>query len=134
MTPRQLRFVAEYVKDLNATQAYIRAGYSKGGAAQAADKLLRNAEIQVAIATRQMVIGDRLEITAEKILRDLEASRKAAHSADQHSAAIRAAELLGKHIGMFVDRSETTVTERNVIRVPETSDDAEAWQGSHKPH
>jgi phage terminase small subunit len=135
MTPRQERFIAEYVKDLNATQAYMRAGYSPGGAAQAAEKLLRNADICAAIAKRQQAIGQKLEITAEKVLSDLESHRKAAAMDGQHSAAIRAAELLGKHIGMFVDRSETVVTERTVIRAPEPAQTAEEWRASlPKPH
>ena len=136
MNPKQERFVAEYVKDLNATQAYIRAGYSKGGAAQAAEKLLRNTEIQAAIADKQQVIGERLEITAAKVLQDLEDARRNAMATMEWGPAIRAAELLGKHIGMFVDRSETVITERNVIRAPEMSETPADWQSTYtpKPH
>lgn len=134
VTPKQERFIAEYVKDLNATQAYIRAGYSPNGAAQAAEKLLRNAEICVAIAKRQQAIGKRLDITTEKVLSDLQAVIDGAMAAGQYSAAARAAELHGKHIGMFVDRSETVVTERNVIRSPEVNETADDWQATHKPH
>ncbi len=133
MTPRQQRFIAEYVKDLNATQAYMRAGYSPGGAAQAAEKLLRNAEICLAIAKLQKAIGDRLEITAEKVLRDLESTRTSAIASEEWGPAIRASELQGKHIGMFGERV-TITDERSVIRAPETSDSPDAWQTSHKPH
>ncbi len=118
MNPKQERFVAEYVKDLNATQAYMRAGYSPGGAAQAAEKLLRNAEVKAAIATLQAKIGARLEITAAKVLQDLEDARRNAMATMEWGPAIRAAELLGKHIGMFVERSQSDVTVHGAIDRP----------------
>ncbi len=43
------KFVLEYVKDLNATQAYIRAGYSKKGARQSASNLLSNTDVKAAV-------------------------------------------------------------------------------------
>jgi len=50
LTPRQTRFVAEYLVDLNATQAAIRAGYSHRTAKQQGARLLTNADIAAAIA------------------------------------------------------------------------------------
>lgn len=52
LTPKQQRFVEEYLIDLNATKAYIRAGYtvkSEDVAAATAYKLLRDAKVQEAI-------------------------------------------------------------------------------------
>jgi phage terminase small subunit len=49
-TSKQRRFVDEYLIDLNATQAAIRAGYCTKTAAQQAARLLRNVKIQQAIA------------------------------------------------------------------------------------
>jgi len=43
LTLKQPRFVAEYLKDLNATQAAIRAGYSRKTAEVQGSRLLRNA-------------------------------------------------------------------------------------------
>jgi phage terminase small subunit len=42
LTPKQERFIDEYLIDLNATQAAIRAGYSKRSARQIAEKLCQN--------------------------------------------------------------------------------------------
>jgi phage terminase small subunit len=50
LTPKQALFVAHYVACWNATEAARRAGYAAGGIGQAAHKLLKNAEIQAAIA------------------------------------------------------------------------------------
>lgn len=53
MTPKQERFVAKYLIDLNATQAAIRAGYSKKTAKQQAARLLANADVSRAVAEAQ---------------------------------------------------------------------------------
>jgi 3-methyladenine DNA glycosylase Mpg len=120
MNAKQKRFVAEYLKDLNATQAYIRSGYSEKGAAQGAERLLRNVEVAAAVTAGQGKIAAKLEITAEKVLRDLEEVREQALAAAQFAPAVRAIELCGKHIGMFVERTQndTTVTLRDAIDRP----------------
>lgn len=118
LNPKQQRFVAEYLKDLNATQAYIRAGYSEKGAAQGAERLLRNVEVRAAIAEGQAKLAGKLEITAEKVLLDLEEVRKKALGEGQFAPAVRAIELCGKHIGMFIDRTESNVTLNNAIDRP----------------
>jgi phage terminase small subunit len=55
LTPKQRKFAEEYCIDLNATAAYIHAGYkARGHAAESnASRLLSNAEIQKAIAKKQ---------------------------------------------------------------------------------
>ncbi len=135
MNERQKRFVQEYMIDLNATQAYMRAGYSPGGAAQSAKKLLTNAKIQAEIAKGQAKVANRLEITVEKVLGDLEELRVLAMAAGQYSPAARAAELLGKQIGMFVEKRETKITdERMVVNAPQPEESADDWAGKHRPH
>jgi len=53
LTPKQHRFVAEYLVDLNASQAALRAGYSARTAPQQGSRLLKNAQVQAAIAAQQ---------------------------------------------------------------------------------
>ena len=50
MTPKQQRFIEEYLVDHNATQAAIRAGYSPRTAPVQASRLLTNANMQNAIS------------------------------------------------------------------------------------
>src|SRR6476620_8976842 len=50
MNPRQLRFVDEYMKDRNGTQAAIRAGYSLKSAKVTACRVLTNANVKAEIA------------------------------------------------------------------------------------
>jgi len=71
LPPRQRRFVQEYLVDLNATQAAIRAGYSAKTADVAGPRLLGNVRIAQAVAEGQAKVGARLEITAERVLKEL---------------------------------------------------------------
>jgi len=68
LTAKQQRFVEEYLVDLNATQAAIRAGYSAKTAGQIGEENLKKPEIGAAVASRQQTIAAKLEITQEKVL------------------------------------------------------------------
>ena len=103
LNAKRERFCREYVIDLNATQAYIRAGYSKNGAGQSADKLLKNAEIATRIAELNGTAMQRLEITQDQILTDINDIAKEAREAGQFGAAIKGKELVGKHLGLWRD-------------------------------
>lgn len=71
LTAKQQRFVDEYLKDLNATQAAIRAGYSKNTADQQASRLLTNVKVRGYLAERQDDRSKRTEITQDMVLREL---------------------------------------------------------------
>jgi len=135
LNPKQTRFVAEYLIDLNATQAAIRAGYSAKTAEQGAAQLLRNIKVAAAVAKAMETRAGTLGITAEKVLKDIEDTRKAATIAAQYASALRASELQGKHIGMFVERRETTIKdERMVVEAPQPAKNADEWANKHGPH
>ena len=70
LTPKQARFVDEYLIDLCATKAAIRAGYSKKRADAIGYENLRKPEIKKAIQERQKALRDKLEISQEKVLRE----------------------------------------------------------------
>lgn len=71
MTERQQRFCDEYLIDLNATQAAIRAGYTAKYANTNAAKLLQNTTIAEYIAQRKAERVQRTEITQDMVLREL---------------------------------------------------------------
>ena len=81
MTPKQERFVREYLIDLNATQAAIRAGYSAHTAMQQGSRLLSNAEIAAKVAEATKVTEVKSGITRERVLRETELL---AHSNVEH--------------------------------------------------
>ena len=71
LTPKQQRFVEEYLIDLNATQAYIRAGFSSKLANTNAVKLLQNTTIAKAIAEAQAKREERTQIDSDYVLKRL---------------------------------------------------------------
>ena len=73
LTPKQRRFIDEYLIDLNATQAAIRAGYSEKTAQQIGAENLTKPVIQEEIQKRQDRIHAKLEITQERVLQELAA-------------------------------------------------------------
>lgn len=71
MNPKQRCFIAEYLKDKNATQAAIRAGYSKKTANQQASDLLAKPYIREQVSKALRKLEEKSEITAERILKEL---------------------------------------------------------------
>lgn len=69
LTPKQARFVSEYLIDLNATQAAIRAGYSARNADKIGPELLGKTRVREAIASAQGRILTKLELDAEDCIR-----------------------------------------------------------------
>lgn len=129
MTTKQTRFLHEYVKDFNATQAAIRAGYSKKTAYSVGNKLLKNAEIKAGIdeLVRKMNKSDIADAT--EVLEYLTAVMRGKSKAticvvegtgEGNSRAamieknpdekerLKAAELLGKRYGLYTEKMDVT--------------------------
>lgn len=71
LTPKQQRFVEEYLIDLNATQAAIRAGYSEKTAKSIGQENLTKPDIQKAIEEAQNKRTEQTQIDAAYVLRRL---------------------------------------------------------------
>jgi phage terminase small subunit len=71
LTPKQARFVAEYLVDLNATQAAKRSGYSEKTAHAIGQENLTKPAISAAIAEAQDKRAGRTEITQDRVLAEL---------------------------------------------------------------
>jgi phage terminase small subunit len=130
LNAKQLRFVEEYLTDLNATQAAIRAGYSEKTAYSQGQRLLKHVEISRLIAESREATSERLQITQDYVLTSimdamerckqseavLDRSGKPVMVETQDgtmtpaytfnaSGVFKGAELLGKHLGMFAGES-----------------------------
>lgn len=148
MTAKQKRFIEEYLVDLNATQAAIRAGYSPATASEQGARMLGNVNIKGEIDRQLAERSKRTGISADRVIREMakiafanisdvvdlttgqartDAARddlaavqqiKVRRSETEAGVAIetdvrladklKAAELLGKHLGMFRDRLEVS--------------------------
>lgn len=102
---KQAAFVREYLIDLNATQAAIRAGYSERTANEQGARLLANVSIRAEIEKGQQKREKKTGITAERVLKELAAigfNVEAERATDR----LKALELIGRHLAMFTDKSE----------------------------
>jgi len=106
LTPKQAKFCREYMVNLCATQAAIRAGYSKKSARVIGMENLTKPAIQAHIADLVDKQAKKTEITAEYVLTEIKAAHIEAKGQDRRSN-LRALELLGKHKGLFPNRDKT---------------------------
>ena len=114
LTAKQARFVEEYLVDLNATQAAIRAWYSQKTAQAIGTENLAKPVIKEALSARIQARSARTEITQDLVLTDIEKIKRDAmrDRADQegnvamtnHAAALKACELQGRHLAMWNDK------------------------------
>jgi phage terminase small subunit len=70
LSPRQLRFVDEYVVDLNAKAAAVRAGYSAHTAQQAGSRVARMPQVKAAIAEAMAARSTRTRVTADRVVQE----------------------------------------------------------------
>nr|DAG53157.1 MAG TPA: Terminase small subunit [Caudoviricetes sp.] len=71
LTAKQQRFCDEYLIDLNATQAAIRAGYSPKTACEQASRLLANVKVQEVIAVKMAIRSKRTGINQDRVLMEI---------------------------------------------------------------
>ena len=105
---KQQRFVAEYLVDLNATQAAIRSGYSAKTAAEIGYELLRKPQIAAAVEKGLQKARKRCEVTRDSIARQLDNDRALAHAAKQAGAAVAATVANAKLFGLLKEAVEHT--------------------------
>lgn len=106
LTAKQETFVQEYLTDLNATQAAIRAGYSPRTAKHTGCRILQKPDVARIIAEARRKREIRTGITQDRILERL--AEIAFGEGHKDSDALRALEFCGKHLGMFKDKLELT--------------------------
>lgn len=121
LKPRQKAFVAEYLLDLNATQAAIRAGYSPRTATAQASRLLTNVKVAEAIAQAVEERAQRMAVDQDWVLdclrKVVDRCMQAVPVCDRQgnptgeyrfnaAGATRALEIIGKHLRMFSDKGE----------------------------
>lgn len=130
MTAKQQRFCDEYLIDLNATQAAIRAGYSEKNARNIASENLAKPNIQKYIADRMAKKESELIADQDEVLKYLTSvlrgktksevvvvegvgegcsEARTMQKAPDEKERLKAAELLGKRYGLYTEKVEQTV-------------------------
>ena len=137
MTPKQRMFVKEYLIDLNATQAAIRAGYSTATAYSIGQENLNKPEIAEALAQAQAERAQKCDIDALWVLRQAKDTYRAAREADKLGEAVSALKLVGTHIDVqaFKDRigQELTGKDGEAIKIEQALNDAHSFRSRLLP-
>jgi len=122
ITPKQSLFVAEYLVDLNATQAAIRSGYSEKTAEQIGYQMIQKTSVKSAIQEAMDKRVERTAITADYVLKTIQDTIERCKQAEpvkdkdgatgeykfDSTAVLKGCELLGKHLKLFTDKTELT--------------------------
>lgn len=123
LTAKQQRFVAEYLVDLNATQAAVRAGYSAKGAKDQAWQNMQNPEITAAIKAAMEARNKRTQVDADYVLQRLteidEMDLAAIHGEDGKLLPIRQWPLIWRQMVKEVDMKSGKVKFHDKLRALE---------------
>lgn len=159
LTNKQKRFVEEYLVDLNASQAAIRAGYSPKTAHEQSYQLIRKTSVAAAIKDAMQKRSQRTELTQDMVLNELRSiafarlsdvaewgegieglklksvneisadampaisiireNKRGGLGVEMHNK-VQALTLLGKHLGMFADRTEITGKDGGAIELSDS--------------
>ena len=119
LTDKQKRFCEEYLVDLNATQAVIRAGYDTRHPNKVAYQLTNNPAVRLAIDALKAERHKNSDVTKDLVLRGIQKIIRKAEENNNLTAALRGYEMLAKHLGMFVDRTEISGPDGEAIHVKE---------------
>jgi len=123
LNTQQEKFVLEYLKDLNGTQAAIRAGYSAESANEYGYRLLQKKSVLDAVSNAMADQAKRTRLSATWIVKRL--IREAVGKGPDTTAAsrVKALELLAKHIGMLKEKIELTGRDGGPIETLSMSDE-----------
>ena len=116
LTAKMENFVNEYFIDFNGAQAVLRAGYKSTSPNRLAVKLLNHPLVQAAIAEKKKERAEKTELSADYVITKLISIAEKQEDINAQ-AALRALELLGKHLGLYRDRQEISGPDGEAIQV-----------------
>jgi phage terminase small subunit len=126
LNEKQKRFCEEYLIDLNATQAAVRAGYSKKTAAVIGNENLIKPYIKDYIKGLREKQQEKTGITVSRVLSEL--AKIGFHDTEPDpklNDKIKSLELIGKHLGMFSDQTPIAITTPIQIKIIDDNKNAE---------
>ena len=108
LTDKQKRFCEEYLIDLNATQAALRAGYKAKTARSQGQRMLTKVDIQRRITDLMKERSDRTALTSDSVLQELSRIAMAQDVEITGKEKLKALELLGKHLSLFQNGADNS--------------------------
>lgn len=126
LTAKQALFCKEYLIDLNATQAAIRAGYSKNTACAIGTENLRKPNIAIFIQEAMAERSESTGITADYVLNGIKELTDTLRQGEDPKSAYKGYELLGKHLALFSDKVDHTSSDGSMAVDGLTKEDRQA--------
>lgn len=117
LSEQQKRFAEEFLVDLNATRAAVRAGYKTKTPGRIGYQLMENAAVRIAIDALRAERSKGSDVTKDFVLRGIQAAIVKAEESNNLTALLRGYELLAKHLGMFIDRTEISGPDGDAIKM-----------------
>lgn len=125
LTGKQRSFVEEYLVDLNAAAALRRSGYrgAETSLAKMANDMLTHRGVRFAIDYLKAQRAEKSDVTSDYVIREIVGIVENVKG-ENPQAALRGLELLAKHLGMFIERTEITGKDGEALKYEKVREDA----------
>lgn len=131
LTDKQKTWCHEYLKDLNASKAAIRAGYKTENPNRVGSELKRKPNVDLALQWLMQRRASENHVDANYVINKIIKSLDRSEKKENEAAVLRAAELLGKHLGVFIERTEVSGPDGQAIETQrKAEEDAAAFKST----
>jgi phage terminase small subunit len=127
LTVRQRRFVEEYLIDFNASAACQRAGYVTKYPNRMGSQLVKNPGVKAAIDQMTLERADKSIVKPDYVLNKIKRTIEKAEQDNNHAAVLRGCELIARHLGMFIERTEISGPNGDAIKYERVKEAADAF-------
>jgi len=131
LSDKQRLFVQEYMTDRDAKRSYTAAGYKSAKATSTqAYKLVRHPGIRFCIDYLTAERAKYSDVTSDYVIKKIHKIVEDADEANDRGAALRGLELLARHLGMFIERTEISGKDGEAIRMEKVKQNADELTGA----
>lgn len=127
LNPRQRRFCEEYIISYNAADAVVKAGYNCKYPNRMGYQMLRNPGVRACVDQMTLQRADQSVIKPEYVVNKIVKTIEKAEKDNNHNAVLRGCELMARHLGMFIERTEISGPNGNAIELKAVRDAADAF-------
>lgn len=127
---KQRRFCEEYILDFNGGEAINRAGYKTNHASKMAYELLKKPAIKLVIDALTETKASKAAIHPGYVIKKITRTIEKAEMDNNHTAVLRGCELLARHLGMFIERTEISGPDGEAIKYERVQEAADAFSSA----
>lgn len=127
LTVRQRRFAEEYLIDFNASAAVKRAGYTTKYPNKWGSELMDHPGVKAAIDQITLERASKSVIKPDYVIGKITKTIERAEAEGNHAAVLRGCELIARHLGMFIERTEISGPNGDAIKYERVQEAADAF-------